>query len=208
MDCWSVLEIVKNHWPLWREIGIMKRRFLLGIFPPGNRTWWFSLHVFQPVIEALGNKYHDRCFRCAQCSNRVPDNFHAENGQPYCDDCHQKRRSKTAPVCDVCSSAITQGTRIEALGKVWHENCFHEAAWGPCDQCHAKVLLTEVKKQNRNRWIQKWTIKLSIDRMIDWLIDWSIDWSIDWLIDWLVDWLIDWLVDWLLVYSYKIVVQR
>ncbi|OQV21037.1 putative Leupaxin [Hypsibius exemplaris] len=107
-----------------------------------------------PVIEALGNKYHDRCFRCTHCGNAVPENFHAENGQPFCDDCHQKNRVKTSPVCDVCESAITKGTRIEAIGKSYHEACFADAAWGPCDNCHAKVLLTEpsVKVSALNRF--------------------------------------------------------
>jgi hypothetical protein len=97
----------------------------------------------EPVVEALGGKYHKDCFVCAKCQGPVPDKFHAENGKPWCDNCHQQKIISSSPICNECNKPITKGTRLEVAGRVFHEACFSHAGWGPCGGCNQKVLLSE-----------------------------------------------------------------
>lgn len=99
------------------------------------------------VIEALGNKYHERCFRCSSCQGPVPAQFRAEKGKAYCDKCYQGyKEGRTGPeVCDECSEPIVKGGKVEVpkLGRTFHDECFNRAAWDQCASCSSKVLLTQ-----------------------------------------------------------------
>ncbi|XP_055332871.1 four and a half LIM domains protein 3-like [Paramacrobiotus metropolitanus] len=97
----------------------------------------------EPIVEALGQRFHRDCFRCASCGGAVPEKFHAENGRPWCDNCYNENLERKSPVCDGCSKPITKGTRLELAGRSYHEDCFSTAGWSSCDGCGKTVLFTE-----------------------------------------------------------------
>jgi hypothetical protein len=39
------------------------------------------------IITALGNKYHESCFRCGICRSELAGSFYGCEGRPYCDKC-------------------------------------------------------------------------------------------------------------------------
>ena len=75
---------------------------------------------------------HTDCFACAECSTPLSDGVPCHkggDGKPYCTPCHRRRRGEVCSACD----GVLNGTVIAALGKRYHEECFH------CSMCQ-KVL--------------------------------------------------------------------
>lgn len=78
---------------------------------------------------ALERAFHPTCFACAACKKALNnDNFHLEDGAPYCVQCFEKLFSTK---CAGCDFPIEAGDRfVEALKQVWHVDCF------TCTTCH------------------------------------------------------------------------
>lgn len=72
------------------------------------------------IFEAFGKAFHQRCFRCAMCSQSIEGpSFEVEN-KPYCESCfHQKQGTQ----CAECYKGI-YGNAITVLGKKRHPHCF------------------------------------------------------------------------------------
>lgn len=46
--------------------------------------------------DALGQSWHQKCFRCKSCGDLLTSNYSDVNGDPYCDDCGRKVKAVSA----------------------------------------------------------------------------------------------------------------
>jgi len=77
------------------------------------------------MIQAIGFRYHPRCFTCETCNKMLGETpFLEQGGKIYCPADHAKLFSSK---CAGCGEVITNSV-VHALGKTWHENhlkCSH-----------------------------------------------------------------------------------
>eukprot|EP01116_Phalansterium_solitarium_P012923 TRINITY_DN2967_c0_g1_i1.p1 TRINITY_DN2967_c0_g1~~TRINITY_DN2967_c0_g1_i1.p1 ORF type:complete len:616 (+),score=174.76 TRINITY_DN2967_c0_g1_i1:128-1975(+) len=73
------------------------------------------------MVQALGKRWHPDHFVCFQCKKPFGgEQFHVEDGQPYCGPCHEQA---FLPKCAKCSEPI-HGEVISALGNDYHPEHF------------------------------------------------------------------------------------
>ncbi|XP_075585301.1 actin-binding LIM protein 1 isoform X2 [Dermatophagoides farinae] len=89
------------------------------------------------VISALGNTYHQQCFRCNRCRQPFPSGEKVTwtGKECLCTKCIQIPTVSTpnndglVPICHSCNNEISDGQALIALDKHWHISCFK------CDTC-------------------------------------------------------------------------
>jgi len=73
-------------------------------------------------FEAMGYKYHGRCWLCAFCRKQLGSGtYYERKGSIYCDSCY---RNNILPKCFRCGDPIANGELVNADGKKYHPNCF------------------------------------------------------------------------------------
>eukprot|EP00727_Mastigamoeba_balamuthi_P008473 m51a1_g4248 putative lim-type zinc finger-containing protein (323) ;mRNA; f:200675-202294 len=77
------------------------------------------------AVTALGTTYHPECFRCAQCSAVITDEYIEYDGRPYCSldvaPCYKLARGS---ICYACSKPL-QENYLKVLGRMYHKGgCF------------------------------------------------------------------------------------
>jgi LIM domain/Calponin homology (CH) domain len=85
------------------------------------------------LTEALGNYYHQDCFRCNVCRQQL-ETFFAVDGVLFCD-VHKSEADGGAGaefICASCNEPI-EGVFLRALGKYWHSEHF------ACHKCNQKL---------------------------------------------------------------------
>jgi len=86
----------------------------------------------ETYFEALGNKYHGKCWTCIFCRKQLGGgNFYERQGGIYCDSCY---RNNILPKCFRCSEPIATGEIVNADGKKYHTSCF------TCPVCRQTIL--------------------------------------------------------------------
>eukprot|EP01111_Echinosteliopsis_oligospora_P007506 TRINITY_DN2268_c0_g1_i2.p1 TRINITY_DN2268_c0_g1~~TRINITY_DN2268_c0_g1_i2.p1 ORF type:complete len:979 (-),score=246.51 TRINITY_DN2268_c0_g1_i2:41-2977(-) len=87
-----------------------------------------SLPVSTELVDriiAMGTIWHKKCFVCSQCKNPFPDNrYYIRNDQGYCESCDCAVRLSLLPSCVGCMLPIEDTEMTEALGGMWHLQCF------------------------------------------------------------------------------------
>ncbi|XP_075679054.1 actin-binding LIM protein 3-like isoform X1 [Dermatophagoides pteronyssinus] len=93
------------------------------------------------VISALGNTYHQQCFRCNRCRQPFPSGEKVTwtGKECLCSKCIQIPTVSTTtnnnnsdglvPICQSCNQDISDGQALIALDKHWHISCFK------CETC-------------------------------------------------------------------------
>ncbi|KXS11681.1 hypothetical protein M427DRAFT_420838 [Gonapodya prolifera JEL478] len=78
-----------------------------------------------PVIDALGQTFHQPCFTCADCSVQLRGRFFPARGRAYCQTCY---RLSGAIVCQQCRGPI-ETEYFHINGAYFHTKC------KTCDRC-------------------------------------------------------------------------
>ncbi|XP_054168729.1 actin-binding LIM protein 2-like [Oppia nitens] len=89
------------------------------------------------VVTALGNTYHQNCFRCSRCKQPFPtgDKVTWNGRECLCAKCVQipvvssQTPDGINPKCSACDEDINEGQALIALDKQWHIWCFK------CESC-------------------------------------------------------------------------
>lgn len=79
-------------------------------------------------IQAMGGKYHAKCWACSTCKEPIQGSFFAVNGKPICSSCNTKNAAK----CAGCNEPVV-GAVTTAISKKWHPDCFK------CSKCQQKI---------------------------------------------------------------------
>ncbi|KAF0748911.1 hypothetical protein AaE_007203 [Aphanomyces astaci] len=98
------------------------RLFVSTCFGCQNSIWPSS-----STVQALGNTYHQACFRCTACSQPLPRGirFQIHANEPYHPECF---RELYHPRCDVCDERLP----ITADGRIpYHQNLFWKQKYCP-----------------------------------------------------------------------------
>lgn len=78
-----------------------------------EKCYGCSRGIAGEYIDAMGRKYHRRCFTCVVCGKGVASRFVPHDGEPYCDGCFASR------VAEKCACGCGQGIvgkYVTALG--------------------------------------------------------------------------------------------
>ncbi|KAJ6223678.1 hypothetical protein RDWZM_002223 [Blomia tropicalis] len=91
------------------------------------------------VVTALGNTYHQHCFRCNRCNQpfSTGEKVTWTGKECICNKClsipvvssQTSNADGTAPLCNSCQTEISDGQALIALEKHWHVWCFK------CETC-------------------------------------------------------------------------
>jgi hypothetical protein len=99
------------------------------LFAP--RCYTCKTTIIGEHVLALGRRYHNGHFFCAECGDPFTSNTpHVESeGYAYCVECAGKRTERRAPKCGLCKGPVV-GEVVMALGREFHEGCFRCGACG------------------------------------------------------------------------------
>ena len=77
------------------------------------------------AVLAMGNKFHEACFRCRKCSKGFTRGFLTDGtGAPVHEECLEQVDEDAVPRdCAACRKAI-EGEAMLAAGRAWHKACF------------------------------------------------------------------------------------
>ena len=109
------------------------------------------------VILAAGAEYHVGHFWCAECGDPFEKGtpFVEGGGYAYCVGCHRKR---TSGRCRGCRTLILDEGFMEALGGMWHEECFKcfecGNGFGEDGKYFVREVEGEVTAKERRRGVQ------------------------------------------------------
>jgi len=82
------------------------------------------------LVTTAGHSFHREHFQCSTCHKALSTDAHYySEGQYFCPDCWKTH----CPVCAKCGEPITSGSKINAMGKVWHEDHFR------CTECNCPL---------------------------------------------------------------------
>ncbi|KYR00971.1 LIM-type zinc finger-containing protein [Tieghemostelium lacteum] len=118
-----------------------------------------SKPIYGTVVSALGNTYHQDCFKCTSCQSSFPDNeFYQYESKPWCHPCIQKKTAPKLEQCDECGQAIDQKSSdgvIKVLGCKYHNNkkCFS------CTSCKTPFPSLNYYEINNKPWCYDCAIK-------------------------------------------------
>jgi len=70
-------------------------------------------------IEVGPNLYHDSCFKCHHCGERLTGKFYQVQGHNFC----EKDKEICLDPCDLCGDLLREGSVVVA-GKSYHHQCF------------------------------------------------------------------------------------
>ena len=108
-----------------------------SVTPPAPGTEEVCAGCQRPIVggvttTALGKVWHADCFVCCLCGRPIrEDKFKTDNGKPQHINC---KLGDTEVVCFGCKRPITTGDIINALGEVWHADCFK------CHLCGIRIM--------------------------------------------------------------------
>jgi len=83
-------------------------------------------------LQAMGNSYHQDCFRCANCNKLLSGSFIRFNNKPHCETCG----AGETVVCTRCKSSVS-GKYVAFEGKNYHNACFR------CGKCNTQLSPSE-----------------------------------------------------------------
>lgn len=96
----------------------------------------------QKFKTALGQVWHQECFKCSICAQTFPTGttvFRGDGDFPVCADCKAKRRN----ACPLCGQLLAKQEAVNVTGLKIHTKCFR------CNVCDASLLGGYVQKKGQ-----------------------------------------------------------